>query len=119
MHDENNEYKSLGAEIYMLNQDYGMRSGCLWDYECKGKSVILYPRPWGVDRDAYYRYVNSYEFLDNPPIKEEETALSGYMYEYKFASKEEALAYIDGVKKGIDLMIESILGANSKVKMIF
>jgi len=116
MHDENNEYKSLGAEIYMLNQDYGMRSGCLWDYECKGKSVILYPRPWGVDGDAYYRYVNQ---ITDHGIEDEETALSGYMYNRKFASDEEALAYIDGVKKGIDLMIESILGANSKVKMIF
>ncbi|SEA31574.1 hypothetical protein [Selenomonas ruminantium] len=118
MHDENDDSKRcVESEIYMLNQDYGMRSGCLWGYEYKDKSVILYPHPWGVDGDAYYRYVNAYKITDHK--KDEEIALSGYMYNRKFASEEEALAYIDGVKKGIDLMIESILGANSKVKMIF
>jgi hypothetical protein len=52
-------------------------------------------------------------------MKEEETAMSGYMFRREFKSEEEAFAYLAGVRMGVDLMIESILGANSKIKMIF
>ena len=100
------EYKkSLGSEIYLLNQDYGLRSGCLWNYKHKEESVVLYPRPFGVDEETYNEYSDAYTNISHK-MKEEET-------------EEEAFAYLAGVRMGVDLMIESILGANSKIKMIF
>ena len=100
--DKIDDYKKcLGSEIYLLNQDYGLRSGCLWNYEYKGKSVVLYPRPFGVDEDTYNDYSD---------------ACSNIRHK---VSEEEAFDYINGVRMGVDLMIESILGANSKIKMIF
>ena len=113
------EYKkSLGSEIYLLNQDYGFRSGCLWNYKHKEESVVLYPRPFGVDEETYNEYSDAYTNISHK-MKEEETAMSGYMFRREFKSEEEAFAYLAGVRMGVDLMIESILGANSKIKMIF
>ena len=110
--------KCLGSEIYLLNQDYGLRSGCLWNYEYEGKSVVLYPRPFGVDEETYNDYSDACSNIRHK-VKEEETAMSGYMFRREFKSEEEAFAYINGVRMGVDLMIEAILGANSKIKMIF
>ena len=113
------EYKkSLGSEIYLLNQDYGLRSDCLWNYKHKEESVVLYPRPFGVDEETYNEYSDAYTNISHK-MKEEETAMSGYMFRREFKSEEEAFAYLAGVRMGVDLMIESILGANSKIKMIF
>lgn len=104
----------IGSEIYMLNQDYGVRSGVAWEYEYINGAIHLFTYPIVIKKEKFDSFISP----NNSDYGNARIAASNYHKHIIFDSPEEALAYINGVKKGIELMIDNMLGANEKLKMM-